>query len=459
MKSLIKRVKETVERYRMLQGGERVLVACSGGSDSVFLLHALGELRQPYGLDLHVAHLDHQLRGAESKEDAHFVEALARKMGIPCTAESFDLPSYLQGRSLSTEEGARRVRYQFLERIAPEVRADRIATGHTASDQAETFLLRLIRGAGALGLSSIPPVRGMFIRPLIEISKRDILDYLGSNRIGYRVDSTNLTLCCTRNVVRNEVMPQLERLNPRVVDSLGRTAELLREEESLLADEVSEILPRVVKRQGQGEIVLDLPRFLQYNIPIKRRALREVVKQLKGDLLKVSFKDIDSILKLSQKGRTGSRVSLPSVLAERSYGELILTRGEDEEIGEWKKELVIPGTTSVDSSLKIHLEVMDSSDLPAQLDFQDRTYYDLERLSPPLLVRSRRRGDRFTPFGMDGVKKLKDLFIEEKIPRKERNRIPIVADQEGVLWVVGYRRSQRATVGPTTRKVLVVEKV
>lgn len=459
MESLIKRVKETVERHRMLEGGERVLVACSGGPDSVFLLHALRELRQPYGLDLHVAHLDHQLRGGESKEDAHFVEVLARKMGIPCTAESFDLPSYLQGRSLSTEEGARRVRYQFLERVAPEIGTDRIATGHTASDQAETFLLRLIRGAGALGLSSIPPVRGMFIRPLIEIPKRDILDYLASHGIGYRVDSTNLTLCCRRNVVRNEVLPQLERLNPRVVDSLSRTAEILREEDSLLANEVSEALPGVVKREGQGEIALDLQRFLQYNISVKRRVLREVVKQLKGDLLKISFKDIDSILKLSQKGRTGSRVDLPSVLAEKSYGELILRRGEDKEIGEWKKELVIPGTTSVDSSLEIRSEVMDSSNLPAQLDFQDKTYFDLDGLSPPLLVRSRRRGDRFTPFGMDGVKKLKDLFIEEKIPRKDRNRIPILVDQEGVLWVVGYRRSERAAVGPATRKVLVVEKV
>lgn len=460
MDTLIKRVRGTIEKYGMLGDGDRVLVAVSGGPDSVFLLYSLGELTPRYNLSLHVAHLDHRLRGEESKEDAKWVAALADRMGIPSTVESFDLPSYLEAMGVSTEEGGRRVRYEFLERIGSEIGADRIALGHTANDQAETLLLRLIRGAGTLGLSSIPPKRGKVSRPLIEIAKEEILEWLNSRNTAYRIDSTNLTLSCRRNVIRRVILPELARLNPGVVGTLRRTAEILREEEDFLASEVKKVLLKVVRRRKGQKIVLDLDGLLDYNISLRRRILREVVQNLKGDLLRISFKDVDALLQLCQFGRTGSRVDLPSLVAEKGYGELILREGEPEEAEHFEKKVQIPGITTVDSTLQIGCEVISSSDLSEGLDFENRAYFDLALLTPPLMVRSRRRGDRFIPFGMEGSSKsLKDLFIEEKIPRRLRPRVPVLADGQGILWIIGHRRSDRAKVGPSTGEVLVVERL
>lgn len=460
MDPLIKKVGDGVRKYGMLGKGETVLVAVSGGPDSVFLLHSLLELSPSYDLTLHVAHLDHQLRGEESKEDARFVQELAGSLGLPATVESFDLPSYVEEMGLSVEDGARRVRYEFVERVAQTVGAHRIALGHTANDQAETFLLRVIRGAGTLGLASMPATRGKLIRPLLEITKDEILRWLSSRAIAYRVDSTNVALSCRRNVVRNRLMPELASLNPRVVETLRRTAEILREEDNFLNAEVRKVLPEVLKRGREGERVLDLERFLHYNISVRRRMVREVIWELKGDLLRISFEDVNSVLRLCDSGRTGSRVDLPSVVFEKGYGELILRRAEPEEVQEFELELKIPGITSVNSTLQIRSELVGTQDLPGGLDFEDRAYFDFQLLRLPLTVRSRRTGDRFVPFGMKGgSKSLKELFIEEKIPRRRRANVPVLTDGEGILWVMGHRRSDRARVSAETKEVLVVERV
>ncbi len=460
MDPLIKKVRDTIDKHGMLERGDRVLAAVSGGPDSVFLLHSLAELRGSYRLSLCVAHLNHQLRGEESRADAQFVEELAGRMKIPAVVESFDLPSYIEERGFSVEEGARRVRYAFLERIADEVSAQVIALGHTANDQAETLLLRLIRGAGTLGLSSIPPKRGKLVRPLIEVAKDEILEWLSSRGVSYRIDSTNLALSCQRNVVRNRLIPELTLLNPQVVETLRRTAEILREEEEFLSCEVRRLLPGVLKRKDGAEVVLDLASFLDYNISMRRRIIREIVEELKGDLFGVSFKDVDSVLRLCESGRTGSRVSLRSVAAEKGYGELILRTDEVGQMREFRSKLKIPGVTSVDSKLQIRTSLIRGADLPERLDFENRAYFDVNLIRPPLVVRSRKKGDRFVPFGMKGgSKSLKDLFIEEKLPRRLRAGIPVLADEEGILWVVGHRRSDRAKVGPDTEQVLVVERL
>jgi len=223
------KVRRTIEKHSMLSPGDLVVVAVSGGPDSVCLLSVLNAFARELDLSLHVAHLDHMFRGAASAEEAAFVADLAKDLGIPATVERFDVPAFCRERGLSPQEGARKVRYGFLKQVAHDAEAARIATGHTADDQAETFLMRLVRGAGVSGLSAIPPVRDNIIRPLIDVTREAVLEHLRSTHREFRTDPTNAKPLYARNRFRQEVLPVLKRFNPRIVETLAREAALLRE--------------------------------------------------------------------------------------------------------------------------------------------------------------------------------------------------------------------------------------
>ncbi len=460
--NLLKKVLDTVRKYDMIRPGEKIVVGVSGGPDSMALLYLLYDLRDDLECNLHVAHLDHKLRGEESKADAAFVEEHARKLGLPVTLEALDVSKMvLPGESL--ESGARRIRYEFYEKIIVSTGASKIALGHNADDQAETVMMRLLRGSGAQGLGGIPPVRGSkFIRPLIEVSRSEIDEYLEQLQLKPRQDSSNLSTVYERNKVRLELIPMLEReYRPNIKQILQQTGDILRAEDDLLTDLARESMENCVQFPDVRTAIIRISDFRGYHLALQRRILRLAIEKLTGDLSGFDYDHIRDVLDLALSGTTGSVVNLPQcVSAEKVYDELILRPGRMEtHIEPFDYRVRIPGETKIPelglSIITMGPEEVYTGELQPDED-RFREIFDCSKIRGELHLRNRRPGDRFRPLGMSGMKKLKDFFIDEKIPRGSRDRIPILTDATNILWVVGYRMDDRFKITANTEKQLVI---
>ncbi len=457
------KILDTVRKYDMIRPGEKIVVGVSGGPDSMALLYLLYDLRGDLGCKLHVAHLDHKLRGAESKADAAFVEEHARKLVLPITIEVLDVRKMiLPGESL--EAGARRIRYEFYERVILSTGASKIALGHSADDQAETVMMRLLRGSGAQGLGGIPPVRdSKFIRPLIEVSRSEIDEYLGQLQIKPRQDSSNLSTIYERNKVRLELIPMLERkYRPNIKQILQQTGDILRAEDDLLMDLARESMDNCVQFPDALKAIIRISDFRGYHLALQRRMLRLAIEKLTGDLSGFDYDHIRDVLNLALSGATGSVINLPRGLsAEKVYDELILRLGRTEtRVGPFDYRVGIPGETKIPElglsvrtmgPEKVHTDKFQSS------KDRFREIFDYGKIRGELHLRSRRPGDKFKPLGMSGMKKLKDFFIDEKIPRDLRDRIPILTDADNsILWVVGYRMDDRFKLTESTKTQIMI---
>ncbi len=452
---LINKVKDTIDRYNMLKKGDVVLVAVSGGPDSVSALEVLNAIKDEYGLSLHVAHLNHKFR-KEADKEAEFVRKLAEERGIASTIEAIDVKSYCIKKGLSKQEGAREVRYNFLRKAADKIGAAKIVTGHTADDQAETFLMRLIRGSGTSGLSAIPPVSGRIIRPLIEIAKKEAVDYLKKNKIRYVKDPTNIKPVYLRNKIRLELLPLLiKRFNPNIVSALCRESDILREDDAFLNGIADAIFKEIVTVQEKDSITLNYLRFNGLHPAVRKRVIRRAVSELTGSLRRVSYQHITSAIDAIKN--TGKGVDLPfNIRIERDYNNLKVNIGQEESAG--IKEVVqlnVPGITEV-SYFNIRLETVING-MAAVSETADTGLFNLDRVALPLFIRSRREGDYFYPAGMAGRKKLKEFLIDHKIPRADREKIPILIDKNNaILWVMGLRMDERFRAKEDAKRRLVV---
>ena len=452
---LINKVKDTIDRYNMLKKGDVVLVAVSGGPDSVSALEVLNAIKDEYSLSLHVAHLNHKFR-KEADKEAEFVRKLAEERGIASTIEAIDVKSYCIKKGLSKQEGAREVRYNFLRKAADKIGAAKIVTGHTADDQAETFLMRLIRGSGTSGLSAIPPVSGRIIRPLIEIAKKEAVDYLKKNKIRYVKDPTNIKPVYLRNKIRLELLPLLiKRFNPNIVSALCRESDILREDDAFLNGIADAIFKEIVTVQEKDSITLNYLRFNGLHPAVRKRVIRRAVSELTGSLRRVSYQHITSAIDAIKN--TGKGVDLPfNIRIERDYNNLKVNIGQEESAG--IKEVVqlnVPGITEV-SYFNIRLETVING-MAAVSETADTGLFNLDRVALPLFIRSRREGDYFYPAGMAGRKKLKEFLIDHKIPRADREKIPILIDKNNaILWVMGLRMDERFRAKEDAKRRLVV---
>ncbi|MCI0527095.1 MAG: tRNA lysidine(34) synthetase TilS [Nitrospira sp.] len=448
--------------------GDLILAGVSGGPDSVCLLHLLKTVSESFPIRLHVAHLDHGLRGKESMADARFVQNLCHEWKIPVAVESGAVSVLAKQRRLSLQVAAREARYTFFERIADKIQCRWIALGHTADDQAETFLLRLLRGAGSKGLSSIPLQREIqatsdtklrIIRPLLNVERKQVLDYLKARSIPYRLDPSNLKPFYLRNRLRQEVIPLLKsHYNPKLIETLYRTAELLGEEQDFLQAQASQMLSQIqVKASGPG-MVLDRNGFIKFHRALQRVILRKSIERIKGNLVGVTYRHLEDALCLIREGKAGSHLKMPGGVSVRLVYDrcwIYLDRGDFitrmEEIA-----LSIPGevhSPSLGFVAKTRLEENHVSS-----DERVCAAFDYEKIHPPFTIRGRRPGDYFFPCGMGGKrKKLQDFFVDHKVPRHERDRIPLLTASEGILWVVGWRLDGRFIASPDSRKIMVVE--
>ncbi|MCL0041226.1 tRNA lysidine(34) synthetase TilS [Dehalococcoidia bacterium] len=457
-------------RYGLLAGSGRVgklVVGVSGGADSVCLLHVLYQLRDKLGLDLHVAHLNHQLRGAEADADAEYVSSLARRLGIAATIETRDVKAYQSATRSSLEEAAREVRYAFFAEVAQATGAGAVAVGHTADDQAETLLMHLIRGTGLLGLRGMQPrsrwrlpdeeTQLTVIRPLLEISREDTEAYCAACELSPRLDSSNISSKYLRNRIRAELMPVLLEYTPGIRESLGRAARTVAADIAHLDEEVARLWDSVAVERPDA-VALDNQAFSVLPPALKRHLLRSALGRLLGDLRDIELVHIEDLLKVMERP-AGKRLSLPGGLAfHGGYTESLITKSKDAPcplpplVGEHK--LVIPGETML-SGWGVKAKVIENKVCPVDAGYKACLDFDLT--GAELIVRSRRDGDRFHPLGMDNSKKLQDFMVDAKIPRAWRDRVPLVCAGERIIWVAGWRIDHRVRVTDSTRQVLCLE--
>ena len=442
----------------MLSGQERVLVALSGGPDSVCLLYVLKDLKEEFRLDLSVLYVDHGLRPEEAVGEKEFCKNLCAKLKLPFLTKSIDVKSYAEENKLNRQEAARELRYRVFEDTSLEINADKVALGHTADDQAETLIMRLLRGSGPAGLSGIPPVRGKFIRPLIAIQRKEIKQYLEGERIDFIVDSSNLKKDYLRNKIRLSLMPLIEEMNPNIIDTLSRTAAIFREEERYFEILVAKALMKLISRKTNSRIELFLSPLVAMEKIILRRTLRRAIDETKG-LRGISFVHIEDIIELIKIGRAGDRLYLPhGMRAIKAYSTFTLTSEPPVRLGAYSLE--VPGETVLkEARILIQASIQESQ----ESEIKDRkpsdifAAFDADRLIFPLMIRPRKEGDFFYPHGFGKKKKLQDFFVDEKVPRDERDAIPLIVSGENIIWVIGYRGDERFKVKDETKRVLKLE--
>jgi tRNA(Ile)-lysidine synthase len=465
--TLQERIKKTIEKHDMLASDDCVLVAVSGGPDSVALLHLLCELRKELGLRLEVAHLQHGIRGAEAEEDARFVAELAEKLGLPLHLKTIDLPRIRSAAGKGNlEELARVERYRFFAAVARERKLGKIATAHMQDDQAETVLMWLLRGSGLKGLGGMPPThqldganiesgsRLIVIRPLLEVSRVEIEEYLNERHLTFRLDRSNQDLSFLRNWIRLKLIPQLkEKMDRNLPARLAHQAELMREEEAFLQGLAHVELDRIRTPEG-----IDRGALLEYNKALQRRIVRLWIEATRGHLRGLDFQHVEALLDLITNGPPQGRLSIPGGWQlVKEYETLRLdkqSRRMAQQCACYSYALQVGEDLHIhEAGLMIQTRAI-SLPLPSLPDTFTEAVFDVASLAADLTLRNFRHGDRFQPLGMAGHKKVKELFIEKKLPLSVRASLPLLLLGDEVIWIPGYGRSELGKVTPATKTIL-----
>jgi tRNA(Ile)-lysidine synthase len=419
------------------------------------LLFALFQLRSVYNMTLIVAHVNHQLRGEEAEQDALFVEHQAVRLGLPFHQTCVDVKALQQISGLSVQQAARQLRYRFLHALHQALNATRIALGHTADDQAETLLMRLVRGSGPAGFAGIPAVRLPFVRPLITVSRPAIYSYLQSEHCPWVEDSSNAHMIYFRNRVRLDLLPKLQQYNPQIVRRLNELADMLRADSQVLEQQVDEWALQTLAWQARSRVEICCRLFGLAPVAIQRRLLHRVLEALAASPEAVGFRHIERLRQFIVSGNQAQQCSLPSEIGTERRAETILL---------WNVSrtpaipcilaLPVPGKVDI-VSLNIRL-IADVIPKHCHLGRMSPQWalLDLDRIVYPLQVRFRQPGDRFYPLGSPGSKKLQDFFVDTRIPRGERPYVPLVVSNREIVWVVGYRIAEPFKLRPETNRVL-----
>ncbi|MCK5595513.1 tRNA lysidine(34) synthetase TilS [bacterium] len=462
---------KAVQDYRMISKGDGLLVGVSGGPDSVALLHLLMELRDEYSLKLYVVHLNHMLRRDESDKDAEYVGKLAEKLKLPVFIGKKDVGAFAKENKLSLEEAARIQRYEFYEQVADELNIRTIALGHKADDNAETVLMRLLRGSGEQGLTGIHSVRQIgnlkVIRPLLNIYRREIESFLKEAKISARVDSSNSDNKFFRNKVRLELMPFLEEsYNQNIKQVLINTADIFKEENACL-EEITEKFYSQVKHPPRptskgkfsSAIHLNIKKIREFPLAIQRRIIRYGIKELTGTLRQITYQHLNEIFKLLNGSLAYGQIAMPNgLVVERLRMELVIRRDKSQNTYSIIHPVKIPGETLVpELGIKLICAISErKTDLKFSTQNPYQESFDYDKIKKPVFIRTREDGDVFQPLGMNGKKKIKDCLIDQKIPQPEKNKILLLTDKTDIIWLIGLRISERFKVTAKTKQVLKV---
>ena len=441
------------------------------------LLHVLHHLAPRYAITLGVAHLNHGLRQEESDCEAEFVQKLAARLKLPCFIDKGEVRRHQRLKKLSLEEAARQIRYRFYHHIAKTNRFSKIALGHHRNDNAELVLMVLLRGTGPLGLAGIPPIRaGNIIRPLIRIKRPEIMAYVAEEGLAYVTDSSNQDMRFLRNRIRNHLIPLLENsYSPAITGTITRLADILRNEEEWLEEVLEPIYSAAVTTGPGGQTVVSIPALLESHPAVVRRIIRKALAGLKGNLRRITFKHIDAAVRLLLLGPADGSLDLPDgIKIKRENDQMFFSKNKrathptrkragsaDRQVRARDYEYIIEKPDILFfKELGQHLifSKIDPKEVPSfHPAGQVVAFFDMKALSFPLVLRNFRPGDRFSPLGLDGRQKLKKFFINNKVPRTERSKCPLLLCRKKIIWVVGYRIDDSVKVRPSTQLVLKVE--
>ncbi len=480
---LLHDVSAYIEQYQLIRSGARIIVGVSGGPDSVALLHLLRHIAPSLGLELHVAHLHHGIRGADADADLEFVAHLARDAGLPFVAESADVPALASEARLALEETARRVRYAFLARAAQQAGAQLIAVGHNADDQAETVLMHLLRGAGPAGLRGMLPATRLrdyhllqeaaglppeltIIRPLLASTRAEIEAYCSEEGLTTRLDRSNLDTTYFRNRLRHEVLPYLAQINPRISERLRNLAEVVRADYGLLREFVNVAHDTLLIAAYPDAVVYDLLRWREQPLAVRRALIRRAAYELRRSLRDVAFGHVEQAVDVAQKGQTGAQATLPRALTLTvGYTTLVIAHAGALHLPverpwlqiEQEIPVAVPGVTALPGGWM--LDTTECTEWDSQRIETNPNplvaWIDGDALGSQLLIRTRRRGDRFQPQGMHGAEvRLSDFLTNTKLPRPWRDHLPLLVSADRLLWIVGMRVSHGARVRPATTRVI-----
>jgi tRNA(Ile)-lysidine synthase len=474
-KKILRTVEHTIGTRRMIQAGDTVLVAVSGGPDSVALVHILLALAPKFSFQVAMAHLNHCLRQNESARDEAFVVSLAEQLELPVHVERQDVRRYQKSQRLSLEEAARKVRYRFYHAIAAKFGYEKIALGHQSDDNAELILMVMLRGSGPLGLSGIPPVRAdKIVRPLIDIKRTEIMDFIAVKGLDYVVDSSNRDSQYLRNKIRNRLIPELKaEYNPKLIDSLNRLASVIDAEETWIENLIQPIFEKVIVFEQQGKIGLDISELNQQTIAARRRLIRKAVLRVKGNLRRMAFVHVEAAVKLAQKGPNSGVLDLPDRIRISRQNDVLIMSKEAQNLRHLAADPLLALTPDYEYRLPKPDEIFIKeaalqirfSEIP-QEHTSDRhasghetraAYFDMDKIRFPLVIRNFRPGDRFSPLGIIGQQKLKKFFIDHKVSRTERTKCPLVLSRNEIIWVVGHRLDNAVKIGPQTLRILKAE--
>src|SRR5712692_378336 len=466
--ALLTHLVRTVREHQLFIPGQHLLVAVSGGPDSVALLSLLHHLASSWRLRLTAVHCNYGLRGVESDGDESFIKTFCRERQLSLVIHRPKLVKRRQRSSL--QAAARDARYDFMKQLAHEVGADCIAVGHTANDQAETVLMWLLRGAGMAGLAGMPYAReDRIIRPLLAATREQVVAYLDHEGLTYRRDSSNEKPLYHRNRIRKELLPVITELTPAAVRVLQRQADLLREDEQYLEQITNELVRTRVSHESRGVQRVGRQALIELPVALQRRLVRSILRTYEEVGRASSLRVVESVRRVFLKGRSAARLSLKQVLVTLDQGSVRFSRsavvgpGHKTGSGQRKREVLplsVPSTVywaRTNQQIQVQLMTRRAAEEMVRAPSQGLVLFDADRFSEPLSVRAWQAGDRFSPHGMKGKrKKLQDFFIDRKVPRHERGNVPLLVAPEGILWVVGMRQDERFVVCGRTTRCLVV---
>jgi tRNA(Ile)-lysidine synthase len=492
--TLQKRVLESISRHSMIRPGDRVGVGVSGGADSVALLHMLADLQTKLGIRISVLHFHHQLRGAEADEDERFVRDLAAKMHFDFVSDRGDVAGEARRNRLNLEDAARRLRYRFFASAAAARELNHVAVAHTADDQAETVLAHLLRGTGLAGLAGIYPVAGLIIRPLIEIGREEVRDYLSGLGQSWREDASNQDTSRTRARIRHQLIPLLNRdFDPSTVTRLARLANLAREEEAFLRALEDDRLAALATQEPSGAISVGIADFLSplpllasnrgaaesgagypldSMLALSRRLVRRICAELRGSRQQLTARHVQDVFDLAVKSESGARIELPGICVQKNFDRLIfspsfvaLETQEDSpnihlsQAIEYAISLPRPSELSCivvpEIRRRFKLKMIDWPPASGET-ITARGTLDLDKLRWPVTIRNWRPGDSYRPCGRKRPRKLKRMFLEDRVPRSARAGWPVLISGGQLVWAAGYPVAEEFAPGAETHTGLLI---
>ena len=447
-------VRNNIVNKNLIGHGDNVLLALSGGPDSVFLFHNLIKLKEILSFNLYASHINHMYRGEDAFRDEEFVRQLCNRHGIGIFVKRKHAGEYARELKVTEEEAGRILRYNFFKENLNEVGGGIIAVAHNLNDQAETVLQRIIRGTGIDGLSAMSVKNDNVIRPMLNVSKAEIMEYLHNNCYEYCVDITNSQSIYGRNKIRLDLIPYLEKnFNPNIQNTLYRMSEAMDRDKKIIEKYIRKLFYEVLISNDDKKVILSIEKLKETAPEETGRILRCAVELLKGNTVNLEMKHIDYISDFIKSGKTGRKINLTEAInVEISYNNLIFNKNL-ENISKFKYNIVLHESMEISEVGKvIHCKVIDVSEFNPE--DKDTISLDYDLTDGNLIVRNRLPGDSMIPCGMTGAKKIKDIFIDMKVPLRERDKKLIIADDKNILWLEDFRIHNNFKVTSSTKKIL-----